>query len=107
MLSLTVRRLNFFQSIIGLIGKKHPEPVLIQARFGIHTFCLQFPIDVLVLEKQKKDYLYKIVKIKPSLSPNHIFFWNIKYNTILELPSNTISKYQFSVTQDISISPLA
>lgn len=124
MIVLKVKKLNFWQSIIGLIGKKNPEPVLIQTRFGIHTFGLKFPIDVLVLEKlkgslprprlakarrgliKKNENIYKIIQIKRFLFPNHLFFWNMKYNIILELPANTLSKSHLSVFQNIAISPL-
>lgn len=104
MLTLKVKKLNFRESIAGMIGKKTPESVLIQTRFGIHTFGLKSPIDVLVLEKQNEENIYRIVQIKHSLSPNRIFFWNIKYNAILELPINAIIENHLLVFQNINLS---
>lgn len=88
MLTLKVKKLNYFQSLIGLIGKSHPEPVLIKTRFGIHTFGLKFPIDVLVLDKTNEENIYKIIKIKQNLPPNRFFFWNLHYSIIIEIPQN-------------------
>lgn len=75
------------QKIIGLIGKKNPFPLLIKTKFGIHTFGMKVPIDVVVL-----DYHTVVVGLKENLMPNRIYVWNPKFSTILELPSGTIAK---------------
>ena len=46
---------------MGLIGKD-PTPLFFKTRFGIHTFGVITPIDVLILDKN-----YKVVKIKALL----------------------------------------
>lgn len=88
MLAFKVKKLKFPQSFVGLIGQKNPQPVLIKTRFGIHTFGLKFPITVLVLKKQEEENIYKVIQIKQNLLPNHFFFWNPKYNLILEFPQS-------------------
>lgn len=87
MFTLSVKKLNFVNSIVGLIGKKNPEPVFIKTRFGIHTFGLKYSIDILVLEKSgKEENVFKIVQIKKNLSPNRLFFWNFRYSHLIEIP---------------------
>jgi len=89
MLKLKVKRLETLkEKTIGLIGREKIAPVIFETRFGIHTFFLRVPIDVLILDSQKS-----VVVLKESLSPNHIFLWSPRYKTILELPAGTIKKY--------------
>lgn len=78
---------NSFEKSRGLIGAKKPYPLLLKTRYGIHTFGMQFPIDVVILGKDNN-----VVKIKEALKPNKVFFWNPKYEKVLELPANFIRK---------------
>ena len=89
MLKLKVKRLQTLkEKAIGLIGKEKVYPVIFETRFGIHTFFLRVPIDVLILDSKKK-----VVVLKEVLSPNKIFLWNPVYKIVLELPAGTIKKY--------------
>ena len=76
-----------FGKIKGLIGSKTKKTIVFKTRFGIHTFFLKNSIDVIVLDKNKKAVI-----IKRSLKPNRIFFWNIKYDSVIELPQESIDK---------------
>ncbi|MCL4366581.1 DUF192 domain-containing protein [Patescibacteria group bacterium] len=76
---------SFKQRAWGLIGAKIPENALFTTRFGIHTFGLQFPIDVLVLDEN-----YTVRKSQENLLPNKLFFWNPKFSMVLELPGQTL-----------------
>ena len=72
---------NFFKKgalgkIKGLLGEKTPQAIVFNTRFGIHTFFLHFPIDVVILNKNGR-----IVTLRKGLKPNRIFFWNIKFDT--------------------------
>lgn len=78
---------TLLDNVIGLIGKNRSVSMVFHTRFGIHTFGMRFPIDVLILDKTNK-----IVRIKENLFPNRIFFWNPLYDTVLELPAGTINK---------------
>jgi uncharacterized protein len=78
---------NVFGKIKGLIGEKEPKTILLKTRFGIHTFFLKFPIDVIILDRDKK-----VVDLKKQLFPNRCFFWNIKFDTVIELPAGSIEK---------------
>ncbi|MBI3379173.1 DUF192 domain-containing protein [Candidatus Gottesmanbacteria bacterium] len=80
-----IKAKTFWEKTVGLIGKKSPFPLVIKSRFGIHTFGLKFPIDVVVLDKKQR-----VAVMKQNLLPNTFFFWNPIYDLILELPSGTI-----------------
>lgn len=86
MITLKVKVANsFIKQVKGLISQENITPILFKTRFGIHTFGMKVPLDILVLDND-----YRIVKIKEKLVPNHFFFWNPYYQIIVELPLNTI-----------------
>jgi len=72
---------------LGLLKYKTPAAMLLTTRFGIHTFGMRYPIDILILDKQNR-----VAALKENLKPNRIFVWNFRYETILELPTGTIEK---------------
>ena len=76
-----------FGKVKGLIGEKTPEAIVFKTRFGIHTFLLQFPIDVIILDKNAR-----IVAIKRNMKPNRVFFWNIRFDKVIELPVGGLEK---------------
>lgn len=84
--------------LLGLIGAKKPYSIFFQTRFGIHTFGLKFPIDVLILDKNNK-----VVKLRQNLKQNRIFVWNPKYNNVIELPVGTIEKKKIKIGNKISM----
>ncbi|MBI2033019.1 MAG: DUF192 domain-containing protein [Candidatus Levybacteria bacterium] len=86
-LSLRVKKVSGIKKIVGLIGADSPKPLWFNTRFGIHTFFLRFPIDVVILD----DNLH-VVCYKEKLLPNRFFFWSTRYKHVLELPANTIKK---------------
>lgn len=79
--------ISFSDQVLGLLNKSNPRALVIRTRWGIHTFGLKKPIDILILDKS-----YKVVKIKKLLNPNRIFIWNPKYYLAVELPCNSIVK---------------
>ncbi|OGH11914.1 MAG: hypothetical protein A2857_05680 [Candidatus Levybacteria bacterium RIFCSPHIGHO2_01_FULL_36_15] len=89
---------NIKEKMIGFIGKQESYPLLIETHFGIHTFGVKFPIDVLVL-----DNLHKVISLRENLKPNRIFLWNIKHNKVLELPQKTIKEKNLKVGDIIKI----
>ncbi len=96
MIKLKVRKVGLIGKTLGLIGKRNPEILLFKTRFGIHTFGLRFPIDVLILDDNGK-----IVQAKEGMGPNSIFFWNPKYKTVLELPVGDIKRKHFYINTKI------
>lgn len=82
--------------LLGLLKPSNPRSLLFNTRFGIHTFGLQRPIDIVVLNNA-----LRVVKLGISVSPNRMFFWNPLFNTILELPEGTIQSSSTKVGDTI------
>lgn len=88
MITLKVRKATMgWEKIIGLIGKNQVYSLLIETRFGIHTFGVRTPIDILILDK---NYVVKNIVI--GMKPYRIFVWNPLYPYVVELPEGTIMK---------------
>jgi len=89
---------NWWDKSVGLLSKNNPRSLLFYTRFGIHTFGLKLPIDILILNKQNK-----VVDLKENCLPNHFFFWNLRYNKVVELPLGSIRKSQTQVGDQLKI----
>lgn len=76
---------SFKNRLFGLLLKSNPGTLIFKTRFGIHTFFLREPIDILILDSNKK-----VIKLKKDLKPNKFFFWNPKFQIVIELPCKTI-----------------
>lgn len=76
---------SFMDKLFGLL-RENNKAMLFRTRFGIHTFFLNKPIDIIVLDKK-----LKVVKSETVL-PNKLFFWNPKFYIVIELPAETIKK---------------
>lgn len=74
---------NFYQNLFGLLKEKEGTAMLFNTQFGIHTFFMKYPINVIILNKKNK-----VIQIKKSIKPNKLFLWNPKYTKIIELPNN-------------------
>ena len=99
MARLSVREAkNIREKIVGLIGKDKPEALMLKTHFGIHTFGLKFPIDVVILNKENK-----VVNLKKNLKPKNIFLWNPKYEHVLEMPAGTIDKNKIELRSEINL----
>lgn len=83
---------NILEKNRGLLGYNKAFPALIKTRFGIHTFGMRFPIDILVLNKEGE-----VVAMKEKLEPNKIFVWSPLYNIVIELPSGQIKKDELRI----------
>ena len=83
---------------IGLIGARKASAFILKTRFGIHTFGLLFPIDVLILDKESR-----VVKVKENLKPLRFFMWKPSYNVVLELPDGTIKKSKTKIGDKLSL----
>jgi uncharacterized membrane protein (UPF0127 family) len=86
---------SFSDQVLGLLNPANPRSLLFRTRFGIHTFGLKDPIDVLIL-----DSSWKVVKTSVSLKPNRVFLWNPLFPIVIELPENSITNSK-TATGDI------
>lgn len=89
---------TFKQKIIGLIGANKPVSMYMQTRWGIHTFGMKFPIDVIILDDE-----YKVKQIRENLKPYCVFIWNPAYKNVLELPAGTIQNNKIKLGSIIDL----
>ncbi|SRR5258706_3983054 len=87
---------SFWDKIFGLIDKRNPRALLFKTRFGLHTFFLTTPIDLLVLDKK-----FRVVKIESHFSAYRFFFYNPIYQLVIELPAGTLKKTQTTINDKI------
>ena len=99
MVTITVKQTHtLWQKIIGLLGTTKPHPLLLKTHWGIHTFGMKYPIDVVILDTSNR-----IVALKPHLKPNRIFLWNPKYERVLELPAGHTNRNKLSLKQQLNL----
>lgn len=92
-----VRHLTtFHQKSKGLIGEYPVFPITFRTRWGIHTFGMKTPIDVLILDDN-----YCVVHLTKRLPANRFFFWNPGYSVVVELPAGDITRKQISLNDHI------
>jgi uncharacterized protein len=89
---------SFTETARGLMFQKKITPVYFETKFGVHTFFVKYPIDVVIL-----DAGGIIQKMRPGLKPFRLFFWNPKWHRVLELPHNTIRHKHLKVGTKISV----
>ncbi len=83
---------TFIQKSMGLIGKHSVSPVTFSTRWGLHTFGMCVPIDVLILDDDGH-----VVSLAQYLHPNRFFFWNPKYIRVVELPAGYIRQKHIAI----------
>ncbi|MGA2911321.1 MAG: DUF192 domain-containing protein [Candidatus Levyibacteriota bacterium] len=89
--------LKGFGKMKGLLGENEAKTLVFETRFGIHTFFLKFPIDLLVLDDNG------VVKLARTVKPNRIVFWNIRFKTVIELPLGTLHKTRTKIGDIIAL----
>ncbi|MFH0864014.1 MAG: DUF192 domain-containing protein [Candidatus Gottesmanbacteria bacterium] len=99
MILLKVKALHsFIEKSVGLIGQKNIYPIYFTTRFGIHTFGMKSPIDVLILDSNKQ-----VVKMIHSLPASRLFFWPPQYKDVLELPPGTIKEKGIKISEKVAL----
>jgi len=93
------RAKNLKEKIVGLINRDSPENLVIKTHFGIHTFLMKFPIDVIILDNKNN-----VIALKENLKPNRIFLWNPKYEIVVECRLGLIKKKGIKKGDTIKIS---
>lgn len=82
----------------GLIGQSEIEPLWLETRFGIHTFGMRQPIDVMVLDMNNS-----VRVLKKGLKPNRVFIWNPQFKRVVELPSGYVQKKSIRLGEKIEL----
>ena len=83
----------------GLLGTKRPRTVWFLTRWGIHTFGMRYPIDVIILDKRGN-----VQVLRKQLLPQRFFFWNPRYNLVIEAPVGTIREKKITKGLHIALS---
>jgi len=77
--------LSLYDRLIGLLDSRNPRTLIFFTRWGIHTFFMKTPIDVLILDNN-----LRVRQVKELLQPNKLFLYNPIFSKIIELPPGTI-----------------
>lgn len=89
---------NMFSRMKGLMGKKEIDYAMyFYPCNAIHTFFMKIPIDVLYL-----DNCGNILSMDINLKPWKIGKYHRKAKCVIELPSNSIQKYNIQIGQMVS-----
>jgi uncharacterized membrane protein (UPF0127 family) len=92
---------TILKGIKGLLGRKgigEGEGMIIKPCSSIHTFFMQFPIDVIFLNKDNQ-----IAALREYMPPYRMFSTWFKGKQVIELPAGTISKTNTALKDEISI----
>lgn len=81
--------------LLGLHNTRLSRSLFLKTRFGIHTFFLKNPIDVLVINNQ--DVVVKAKTVKP----NSIFLYNPLHINVVELKKGSIENSETKVGDKI------
>jgi hypothetical protein len=102
--SILADRCRFANSVlkrmVGLLNRhalSDGEALLLDHCYGIHTFGMRFPIDVLCLDNN-----FRVLRTIAGLSPFRACVLN-KAAFIMELPSGTLKKTQTALGDQIHI----
>jgi uncharacterized membrane protein (UPF0127 family) len=71
----------------GLLGTTMAKAVIIKTRWGIHTFGMNYPIDIIILSNTMQ-----VVALKKHLLQGNVFLWNPRHTVVIELPAGMISR---------------
>lgn len=89
---------GFIETTFGLMFKNSIRPIYFETRWGIHTFFVKSEIDVLILDRSNR-----IVVKKENLKPWRLFFWNPRYNKVIETQANFTRNTNLTIGDKISL----
>ncbi len=82
----------------GLIGASVPSGAYFRTRWGIHTFGVKFPIDIVIA-----DEALRVRTVKKNLQPGRFFFWDPRFQDVFELPAGTIDGVRLVVGDTLEL----
>jgi uncharacterized protein len=88
-----------WEKVRGLMFSKSISPVYFETRFGVHTFFVNFPIDVVILDANNI-----VCELKQNLSPWRVFLWNPKYFRVIETPDGFVKLRKIMIGTKIKLS---
>lgn len=93
-----VRLCGTLEKAMGLLGREKGKCVYFETRWGVHTFGMKYPIDVLILDNENR-----VVKMALGLRPNRIFVWSPIYYKVVELPAGYILNEEVGLEQVLKL----
>ena len=72
--------------------------MLFRTNFGIHTLCMRYSIDIIII-----DNSHKVATVKLDMKPWGFFLWNPKHSLVLELPQGTINKTKTQIGDQLHL----
>lgn len=78
---------TFFDKTKGLMFTDKIIPTYLETRYGVHTYFLKQPIDIVVMDQKNT-----VRVLKEQIKPWRIFLWNPSYFRVLELPPGFTQK---------------
>ncbi|MDO8469527.1 MAG: DUF192 domain-containing protein [bacterium] len=92
------RAVTFGEKLVGLLHRTEARPLLLKTRFGIHTFGMKFPIDVVVFDQRG------IIKmVQRSMRPGSFVFWKPTAAYALELPEWSVDASRTEVGDEVAV----
>jgi uncharacterized membrane protein (UPF0127 family) len=92
---------GLFARMKGLLGKKtmpRDTALLIVPCKSVHTFGMQFPLDVIFLDRRKR-----VIALNEHLVPNRLSAWHLRAVSVLEMPSGKIAATHTQIGDEIEI----
>lgn len=79
--------ITFSETTRGLSGAVEPHAVTFKTRWGIHTFGVRFPIDVIVCDTNTV-----VRRVHTNMHPSQVYFWNPRYSIVFEFPTGVVAR---------------
>ena len=92
---------TLFTRMKGLLGRSDlpsGKGLWIKPCKGVHTFCMQFPIDVVFLDKTNR-----VISLAEGLQPNRMTKVLPGATSVIELPAGTLKTTSTSVGDEVVI----
>ncbi len=89
---------SLWEKSAGLLHSQVSTPVYFKTRFGIHTFGMKYPIDVLILNNDMR-----VAKIAQNVQPHSIFLWNPRHHHVIELEAGYIATHAIVLGMGVTI----
>lgn len=92
------RAVTFGEKLVGLMHRKEVRPLLMKTRFGIHTYGMRFPIDVIVFNREGV-----VTMVQEEVRPRSFIFWKPNAMYVLELPQGYVRASRTALGDELAV----
>lgn len=92
---------SFFKRLKGLLGRKdlsNDSALIIRRCNSIHTFFMQFPLDVIFLDKK-----FRIKKLFLNVEPHQIIFPVFGASSVIEMKAGALQKSNAQIGDQLNV----